>query len=134
MINLADIPNAKLREKAKKWFLVFEDWEKSKLPKKRYCELNKINISTFYYWINYLQGNLTHPHSGMEKQPKKKRLTTKPNFIPLKITKEPPVMNNRPTTTTGLKIILPRGLSLSIEKNFDPISLIQVIKILEPLC
>jgi hypothetical protein len=134
MINLADIPNAKSREKAKYWLSVFEDWEKSKLTKERYCKLNKISSSTLYYWFNYLQGKSSHPHAGREKQPKNKPKKAKSKFIALEVTKELPLANNYATTATGLKIILPRGFSLSIEKNFDPESLLQVIKVLEPLC
>lgn len=134
MIDPSDIPNDKRREKAKYWFSIITDWEKSKLTKARYCELNKINASTFYYWFHYLQGQSTHPHSGGKSQLKNRSKERKSKFIAVEITKEPPLANKYTEISSGLKIILPGGLLLSLEKNFEPGRLIQLLKLLEPLC
>lgn len=134
MINLSDIPNNKRREKAKYWFSVIIDWEQSNLTKARYCEVNKINTSTFYYWFHYLQGQSAHPHSGGKIQIEKKKKQSKSKFIAVEVTKESPPVNKYTEISAGLKIILPGGLLLSLEKNFEPNKLIQVLSLLEPLC
>lgn len=131
MINLTDIPDTKLREKAKYWFSVFADWEKSKLSKNHYCKLNKVSISTFYYWCNYLQGKSTRPHSGRKYQLKNEQKKVQSSFIALEIPKEVPLVNSNLVTGTGLRIVFSRNFSLTIEKNFDPESLVQVIHLLE---
>jgi len=40
VISLSEVPEGKLREKANYWFSIFVEWEKSKLSKSRYCQLN----------------------------------------------------------------------------------------------
>lgn len=130
MISLSEVPEGKLREKAKYWFSIFADWEKSNLTKDHYCKLNKIGISTFYYWFNYLQGKSTRPHSGKHLL-KNKEKKGQSSFIEVEMPKELPLENKALSTSTGLKIVFPRRFSLSIEKNFDPESLIQVLNLLE---
>jgi hypothetical protein len=131
MISLSEVPEGKLREKAKYWFSIFADWEKSKLTKKCYCKLNKIGISTFYYWFNYLQGNSTQPHSGRKYQLKNKVKKAQSSFIAVEMQKGLLLGNQTLSTSTGLKIVFRHRFSLSIEKNFDPESLIQVLNLLE---
>lgn len=131
MISLSEVPEGKLREKAKYWFSIFADWEKSKLTKDHYCKLNKIGISTFYYWFNYLQGKSTQPHSGRKYQLKNKVKKGQSNFIAVEMPKELLLGNQALSTSTGLKIVFPHRFFLFIEKNFDPESLIQVLNLLE---
>ena len=133
MISLSEVPEGKLREKANYWFSIFVEWEKSKLSKSRYCQLNTICLSTYYSWFNYLQGKSPRPSNGKNLL-KNKAKKGESHFIAVEMPKEISSENKSVSINAGLRLTFPRGVSLSIDKNFDPESLKQVVTILEGLC
>jgi hypothetical protein len=124
MLSLSEIPSAK-QSRAKYWFKIFEDWKKSNLTKLRYCKTNNINASTFYRWLEYLQVEPNSLCTTSKDQTK---------FIAVTIAEASPVIKKSIAVNSGLSIFLPQGLSLRIEKDFDPETLLKVVKILEGLC
>ncbi len=131
MLNLSDIPADK-QEKAKYWLKTFEAWKKSELSKSKYCKLNKISDSTFYHWLKYLQGNAAVPYSINKKTQNK---NNKSRFIAVDVSKEPSSkIANHNILGAGLSVTFSKGLSLKLEKDFDPATLLKVVKVLEALC
>ncbi|HEV2524589.1 MAG TPA: hypothetical protein VGU44_05615 [Gammaproteobacteria bacterium] len=66
MLNISDIPK-KRRANAEHWIKIISEHSKSGLSVRKYCQKQKINSSTFYYWFNYLNGKTTAPSSTIHK-------------------------------------------------------------------
>lgn len=71
MLDVSDIPE-KRRAKAERWIKIITGQSKSGLPVKQYCQMQKVNSSTFYYWFNYLSGKTAAPSCTIHKQKEKK--------------------------------------------------------------
>ena len=136
MINISEIQNIRLREKAKNWLGIFKDWKKSDLSKIQYYKLNNIAPSNAYYWFKFLEGQAPHPYPDKKKSLKNKKKGPQLKFVTLEATTAPSFLEKDPSNCldTGLKIVFNQGLVLSIDKNFDTTSLSQVLNILEARC
>jgi hypothetical protein len=138
MIDICEIQNVKIREQAKHWLSIFEDWQKSNLPRVQYYKIKNIAPSSAYYWFKFLKGQAPSPYPAKKNPLKKKNKDPQLQFIALE-TPAPAaptslVKDKGNCLDTGLKIVLTSGLFLSIEKNFDAISLSRVLSILEGRC
>ena len=136
MITISEIQDFKLRAKAQHWLSIFEDWQKSSLSKTQYYKLHNIGPSSAYYWFKYLQGQAPHPYSDQKKPLKKKTKGSQLKFLAVERTPDPGTLTQgiESSFDSGLKIVLTPRLFLAIEKNFDAISLGQVLSILEDRC
>ena len=90
---------------------------------------DNIGLSTYYSWFNYLQGKSPRPSNGKNLL-KNKAKKGESHFIAVEMPKEISSENKSVSINAGLRLTFPRGVSLSIDKNFDPESLRQVVNIL----
>jgi len=82
MLNISEIPK-KRRANAEHWITIISEHSKSGLSVRKYCQKQKINSSTFYYWFNYLNGKTAEPSSTIHKNKRQKINTQK--LIALKV-------------------------------------------------
>ncbi len=91
-------------EKATYWKQIFDDWEKSGLTQKIYCQLNNLVYTQFLRWRIELRKN-------------------PPKLIPIE-----PTIKTKTENTSVWIITLNSKLSLHIKSNFTEENLLQLIK------
>lgn len=84
MLNISDIPK-KRHTNAEHWIKIISEHSKSGLSVRKYCQKQKINSSTFYYWFNYLNGKTAAPNSTIHKRKKKTVENNAKRLIALKL-------------------------------------------------
>jgi hypothetical protein len=99
------------------WENHFQAWRESGLSITRWCNENKVNPSTFYYWKNVVEPI------------KQAKNTKKTQWIEVKSHKK--TEKKAPVETLQLKY---HDFTLYIPTKFDKTSLIKVISTLRALC
>jgi transposase-like protein len=106
---------ASMRRGPEQWRRLIERYERGTLTQARFCEREGIAPSTFQYWRRRLReeaGDCVAP-SGAER------------LVEVRVREEP-----REPAGTGLRIVLPSGLSIAVEAGFDAATLQRVLEIL----
>ena len=124
MLNISDVPK-KRRANAEHWIKIISEYSKSRLSVRKYCQKQKINSSTFYYWFNYLNGKAAAPSSTIHKHKRQKinEINTQ-KLIALKIAPSQETINLPSKQEAPCVLHFPNGLFLKIyDANILPIFL-----------
>jgi hypothetical protein len=97
------------------WLKLVSEFKQSGLSKKAFCNLKKLNCSTFHYWV-YGQGS---------KADRKKDAST---FIPVMLNTN---TINTDATTAEIKISLQNGIMVAVTQRFDWDIVQRLIKVLK---
>lgn len=93
------------------WRGVLSDWQSSGEQIHAYCQTHQISQSSFYLWRQRLYGPATS--------------TTKTKFVPVELQSE-----SRRAKSPPIKLHLPNGCWISLERDFDVDTLSRLIKAL----
>ena len=124
MINLADIPE-KRKANAERWIKIVSGQSKSGLSVKHYCQEQKVNPSTFYYWFNYLNGKTDAPSSTIHKNKRKQNnKDSVQKLIALKVASPKEIIKGSSKQEALGVLHFPNGLFLNIyDANILPMLL-----------
>ena len=103
------------------WPEQFKSWKKSGLSKAEYCRQKKIRYSSFLYWRKKYESPQSPP-SGLSFV----RLDNTVLNNPISLTN---IVDSPTDISSGIRIFL-NPLSISVDTNFSPSTLSQVIQIL----
>jgi transposase-like protein len=112
MLNLSDIPK-KRRANAERWIEIISGHNKSGLSVKQYCQEQKVNPSTFYYWLNCLKGKAAAPSSTIHKSKKRTVESNAKKLIALKLAPSLDIINP-PKQGILCTLCLPNGYFLNV--------------------
>jgi hypothetical protein len=112
MLNLSDIPK-KRRANAEHWIKIISRQSESGLSVKQYCQEQKVNPSTFYYWSNYLKGKAPAPSSTIHKRKKRTVENNAKRLIALKLAPSQDIINP-PKQGILCTLCLPNGYFLKV--------------------
>lgn len=131
MLNISDIPK-KRRANAEHWIKIISEHSKSGLSVRKYCQKQKINSSTFYYWFNYLNEKTDAPSSTIHKHKGNKGAEINKNhaqkLIALKVSRSQETIGIPLKQEAPCVLHFPNGLFLKIyDANILPIFLRGVI-------
>ncbi len=122
MLNLSDIPT-KRHANAERWIKIISGQSKSELSIKQYCQEQKVNPSTFYYWSNYLKGKAPAPSSTIHKRKKRIVENNTKKLIALKLEPSQGIIKP-PEQAILCTLCLPNGYLLKVyDANVLPVLL-----------
>ena len=103
------------RRSAGQWKALIERYERGCATQARFCACEGVALSTLQYWRRRLReaaaGVATPGGSG--------------RWIAVQVRDEP-----RPATVTGLRLLLPSGVGIDVQADFDPATLRRVVAVL----
>lgn len=92
------------------WRQVLARWKRSGLSVRAFCEAERLNPMTFYWWRRELA----------------RRDRPRPSFLPVHVLAE----KSEPSTP-GIEVVLANGRSVRVGAGFDPSTLVRVVELLE---
>jgi hypothetical protein len=95
--------------KEQRWRQWLEQWEQSGLSVRAFCDRHRLAEQRFYAWRRLLR-----------------QRPTAPAFVPVQIVAEP-----QPEAAGALEIVLAGGRRLCVRAGFDPVTLRQLLAVLE---
>jgi hypothetical protein len=122
------------------WPTIFVDFRRSGLTQAQFCELRRIPLLSFRYWLYRLRPGLPpqRPRSsrrGDVASPVASSVQNSvPAFLPVHVRPRPlmPTIDDRvPQPPTPLELILSERCHLRVPTGFDPDTLHQVLDVLE---